>query len=157
MLSINCGVFSDELLMRFRDLIPVMCVLVGEHHLQRHNDPQGRGYYELNTGSVLEYPQIGRLIELRGTATGPVWLISRALWNSLMAVEKLPAPADIDAVLSDCLQQRYAKREIFAEAVRCGHYGAYDDYRDNKQHAWGRPQPFEEGWQAANVVIPVRP
>ena len=128
-----------------------------EHHLKQQAGPNGRGYYELNTGSVLEFPQVGRLIELRGAPGGPVWLVSRALWSSPMAVREMPPDPDIEAALNECLNQRDTKREILADAVRCGHYGAYDDYRKNKKHIWGRPQPFAEAWPAANVIIPVRP
>ena len=126
-----------------------------QHHLKQQAGPNGRGYYELNTGSVLEFPQIGRLIELRGTPGGAVWLVSRALWSSPMAVREMPPDPEIEAVLNECLNERDAKREILADAVRCGHYGAYDDYRKDKEHIWGRPQPFAEAWSAANVIIPV--
>jgi hypothetical protein len=127
-----------------------------QHHLKQQTGPNGRGYYELNTGSVLEFPQIGRVIELRGTAGGKVWLVSRALWSSPMAVREPPPESEIKAVLKECTDQRDAKREILADAVRCGNVGAYADYLANKAHAWGRPQPFGEAWSAANVIIPVR-
>jgi len=128
-----------------------------QHHLKHQAGQNGRGYYELNNGSVLEFPQIGRLIELRGEPGGAVWLVSRALWSSPMTVREaeMPSAQVIDATLTECLSQRYAKREILAEAVRCGHYGAFQDYRRDRKHAWGRPQPFEKAWPEANVIIPV--
>jgi hypothetical protein len=64
-----------------------------EHHLDKHEGSNGQVYYELNTGAVLEFPQIGRLIELRGTPQGAVWLVSRALWSNLMAVVEMPTNA----------------------------------------------------------------
>jgi predicted phosphodiesterase len=124
-----------------------------QHHLTRHGSPGGTGYYELNNGSVLEFPQVGRLIELRGSPGGSIWLVSRALWSSPMAVTALPPEAEVTASLEACLEQRLAKRQILAESVRCGHFGAYDDYRKNKLHVWGRPQPFDEAWTAANVIV----
>ncbi|MCF8109448.1 MAG: metallophosphoesterase [Desulfohalobiaceae bacterium] len=127
-----------------------------QHHLARHEGLNGQGYYELNTGSVLEYPQIGRLIELRGSPQGPVWLVSRALWNSLIPVGDMPSQAEVEAVLNECLDQREAKRANMAEAVQCGHLGALEDYLSNAEQAWGRPQPFSEGWNNANVIVPIR-
>jgi hypothetical protein len=128
-----------------------------KHHLKQHKGSNRTEYYELNTGAILEYPQIGRLIELRGKPQGAVWLVSRALWNSLMAaVPERPSKSAVDTVLQECLNHRQAKRETLAEAVQCGHYGALDDYLSDKKHIWGRPQPFSEAWQAANVIIPIR-
>jgi predicted phosphodiesterase len=133
-----------------------------KHHLQRHGGSNGGGYYELNTGSVLEFPQIGRLIELRGEPEGPVWLISRALWSSPMTVleREMPSQESSGEALKECRDNRDEKRKNLAEAVRCGHYGAYQDYIRNqkkKWRFWDRPQPFDEAWAAANVIIPVSP
>jgi predicted phosphodiesterase len=127
-----------------------------QHHLKEHPGPNGSAYFELNTGAVLEYPQTGRLIELRGSPQGDVWLISRALWTNLMSVGNMPSKTEVDTTLAECRNQREAKREISAEAVKCGHYGALDDYWKGKKRAWGRPQSLSEGWQEANVIIPIR-
>ena len=127
-----------------------------QHHLEKHSLPNGRSYYELNTGAVLEFPQIGRLIELRGTEEGKIWVVSRALWSSPMTVKEMPAGFEIEAILKECVDQRDNKRKIFTEAVRCGHYGAYDDYLSDRKKVWGRPQPFSEAWESANVIIPIR-
>ena len=126
-----------------------------QHHLLRYSGPQGGGYTELNNGSVLEYPQVGRLVELRGSPGQSVWLISRALWSSPMSLQNMPPEMEMAAALDACLAQRLEKRDILAEAVACGHYGAYDDYLKNKAHAWGNPQPFAEAWSAANVIVPI--
>ncbi|MGD0625356.1 MAG: metallophosphoesterase [Thermodesulfobacteriota bacterium] len=126
-----------------------------EHHLEWYAGQNGKGFYELNTGSVLEFPQIGRLIELRGTSGGRVWLISRALWSSLMTVRKEEMPQQEESIkqaIKECLDQRLEKREVLADAVRCGHYGAYYDYLQKSKGA-KPPQPFEEMWEAANVII----
>jgi hypothetical protein len=104
------------------------------------------------------FSQIGRLVELRGTPGGPVWLVSRALWSTFMPLRERPGDDVIKPVFDDCLQKekRDAKRETLAEAVRCGHYGAVADYRKDKSHFWQEsPQPFREAWNNANVIIPV--
>ena len=147
-----------------------------KHHIKQHDGQNGRGYYELNTGSVPEFPQIGRLIELRGTPGGPVWLISHALWNSLMTVrvKDMPKKEVIEDFLKECIinekiaknecskkeERRNAKRETLSDAVRCGHYGAYLDYLKNREKIWrfwGRSQLFDKAWEAANVIILVSP
>ncbi len=75
-----------------------------EHHLKYHAGHDAAGYYELNTGSVLEYPQIGRVIELRGNQNGQVWLVSRALWNSHIALPGIPQEDEVDEVLAGMFQ-----------------------------------------------------
>ncbi len=146
-----------------------------EHNVKRHAGSDGSGYYELNTGSVLEFPQVGRLIELRGNPGGPVWLVSRALWSSLMWTgDKLVREADmpsadvLDIAYRDCVANRKLKRETLADAARCGFYGAYHDYRRDRDSSfkkilpwtwwgWGRRQALDDAWEAANVIIPVSP
>ena len=128
-----------------------------QHSLMRHASADRPGYYELNTGSVLEFPQIGRVIELRGTPSGPVWLVSRALWSTFMAVREMPLDSEIEKTLAECRENRDDKRKDMGEAVRCGHYAAYGDYLKGRRHAWGRVQLFEEAWKEANVMIPIRP
>jgi hypothetical protein len=127
-----------------------------KHHIKLHGDSGGPMYYELNTGAILEYPQIGRLIELRGTPQGRVWLLSRAFWSSLMAVGDMPMKQEVAETLDQCVQDRLTKRENLAEAVKCGHYGALKDYWGNKKKVLGRPQPFADAWENANVIIPIR-
>lgn len=147
-----------------------LVVFSGHKHQHRLSPPAGpRGHYELNTGSVLEYPQIGRLIELRGEPGGPVWLISRALWSSPMAIreemeEMRSAKEDIRGVPKEILDackgdKRNAKMENPADAVVCGHKGAYDNYLTNRKKIWRfweRPQPLDEMWDAANVIIQIK-
>jgi predicted phosphodiesterase len=125
-----------------------------QHHLYWHAGQNGKGFYELNTGSVLEFPQIGRLIELRGNPGGRVWLISRALWSNLMTAREreMPAKDEIKRKLKECKDKREAKQENLADAVACGHYGAYDDYLQKRDGA-KPPQPFDEMWEEANVII----
>ena len=126
------------------------------HNLKRHGDENGQAYYELNNGSVLEYPQIGRLIELRGTPQGKIWLISRALWSSPMAVGDMPSRSEAKLFLQDCHDHREAKRHEPVEAVQCGHIGALEDYWSDKKKVWGRPQSFDDAWKNANVILPIR-
>lgn len=126
------------------------------HNLMRHGDKNGQVYYELNNGSVLEYPQIGRLIELRGTPQGKIWLISRALWSSLMAVGDMPSRSEAELFLQECHDHREAKRDKPAEAVQCGHFGALEDYWSDKKKVWGGPQSFDDVWKNANVILLIR-
>ncbi len=136
-----------------------------QHNLLRHEDGMGHGYFELNTGSVLEFPQIGRVIELRGTPDGPVWLVSRALWSSFMKVRDMPSLDETDSVLKECADRRDAILDAivrneagsFRRAVACAHYGAYQDFRKDKSRLLGKPQNFDEAWHEANVIIQVVP
>jgi hypothetical protein len=136
---------------------------VHENHLYKPHRLTGRKHYELNTSSVLEFPQIGRLIELRRKEGGEVWLISRALWNSYMVVqeEKMEysqAEEIEDKILETCKGiHRNPKMEKPADAVKCCNYGAYADYLEKSDHFSGRPQRLKESWDAANVIIQIRP
>jgi hypothetical protein len=147
------------------------------YHISWHSGQNGRGFYELNTGSVLVYPQIGRVIELRGKPGGRVWLISRALWNNLMPVGKEDMLSDtarkeyedmlsgtarkdyLDKCIKCTGEERDAIQNKIDEAVRCGHYGAYDDYLADRGRLrfWGKPQPFDKVWEEANVIIEITP
>jgi len=134
-----------------------------EHKLIKGADPKEGGHYELNTGSVVEYPQIGRLIELRQGEKGEVFLISRALWNSYMAVREKDMPSskkeDIeDFFLYSCRgEERNRKMENPGDAVRCGHYGAFADYLGNRRVQPSRVQPFKEIWNGANLILQIKP
>lgn len=136
-----------------------------QHNLLWNKEGNGKGYFELNTGSVLEFPQIGRVIELRGTRDGPVWLVSRALWSSFMKVRDMPSLPEIEAVLKECAAQRDGILEgiarnrpgSFGKAVACGHYGAYRDYGKDRSRLLGKPQNFAQGWREANVIIQLIP
>jgi hypothetical protein len=140
-----------------------------------HPGKNGRGFYELNTGAVIEYPQIGRLIELRRDSKGRVWLIARALWSSLMKVREKDMPSETERkkILCKCiiepntkqedmqrkLEVRKAIQRNLADSVLCGYYGAYDDYKANRGRVapWSRPQTFDKTWENANVIIEITP
>jgi len=138
-----------------------------EHHLKWHSGMKGGGFYELNSGCLLYFPQIGRIIELRRTQDGRVWIISRALWSKLMTVREHDMPSkdrkEIDKILNkDCRDVDEMRREKIqknlSEAVRCGNYGGYKDYLRNlgfKWRFWDPAQPFDKVWDEANVIIPV--
>ena len=126
-----------------------------KHHLKLYAAANGQQFYELNTGSILEYPQIGRVIEIRGQPGGNMCLISRAFWNNYMNAQgKIPVEA-LDAGLKLCADDRTGHQKPLSAAVKCGNYGAYKDYLDNKNKPWGTPQPLPEAFSAANVVIPL--
>jgi predicted phosphodiesterase len=120
------------------------------------------GFYELNTGSVLEFPQIGRVIELRGTPRGRIWLISRALWSSFMTLREkdMPDEKTLKKIIDNCKNktERKAIQKDLAHAVECGHYGAYTDYlKDIRQwRFWKRGQAFDKAWDATNVIIQIK-
>ena len=148
---------------------------------------KGSGFYELNTGAVLEYPQIARLIELRQDSRGRVWLITRALWSSLMKVHPQDMPNDemerkefIDKCSPskpdklDTPEERKeweakqkqceAMQNYLPDAVRCGQFGAYDDYLANKRRGgnwwftlFSRQTGFKEIWRNANRIVDITP
>ena len=127
-----------------------------EHHVRLYDDRNGQAFYELNTGSVLEYPQLGRLIEIRGTHGGPMCLVSRSLWSShLDQNQDIPAESLVHT-LQDCREKRMEYRSTLSKAARCGHSGALKDYRDKSKILWGKPQPLEEALKEANIVLPIR-
>jgi predicted phosphodiesterase len=141
-----------------------------EFHLEWHAGQNGRGFYEMNTGSVLVFPQIGRVIELRRTPEGRLWLVSRALWSSLMTVHEqdkdMESETERKKIIAECIatketkpEDREAMQRNLTKSVRCGHFGAYDDYLADrgKWRFWGLPQPFEEIWKEANVIIEIKP
>ncbi len=126
-----------------------------QHHLKPHQSNNGQKFYELNTGSILEYPQVGRLVEIRGEPGGNMCLISRALWNNYFDLKTEIPASELESYLKSCKENRNQHQQLLGKAVRCGHYGAYNDYLNNKIKAWGKPQPIEEALSAANVVIPI--
>lgn len=129
-----------------------------KHHLKLHEGRGGQRFYELNTGSILEYPQIGRLIEIRGIPGNRGCLVSRALWSSHLELDPYIHREDLKKVLKECEDDRYHYRKPLSKAARCGHYGALEDYLKNMEQdcsADDKPQPFKEAWRAANIVIPV--
>ena len=56
-------------------------------------------------------------------------------------------------------KDRDALQQNIKEAVRCGNYGAYDDYLANMRRFffWSRPQAFEKTWKNANMIIKITP
>jgi predicted phosphodiesterase len=127
------------------------------HHVKHYSSLKGRGFYELNTGSVLEYPQLGRLIEIRGTRGGTMCLVSRSLWTShLEQNPDIPADDSLNNDLVDCMEKRMEYRSSLSKAAGCGHIGALKDYRDNSKMFWSKPQSIEDASKAANIVLPIR-
>jgi predicted phosphodiesterase len=126
-----------------------------KHHLKLYTTVNGQKFYELNTGSVLEFPQIGRLIEIRGEKGKDICLVSRAFWSSHLEMERVIQLDELDATLRACKEDRLEMQKSLGSSARCGHYGSYEDYLNNKSKAWGKPQPLEEALTAANVIIPI--
>lgn len=136
------------------------------------------GFYELNTGSILEFPQIGRIIELRRDPGGRVWLIARALWNNHMKVQEeddLPSGTEDKekerkAVLGCCTNSKNREtiqnnafdfvhcEKYNVDAVRCGNYGAYDDYLANQGRTLlSRSYALKTIWENANMIFQIYP
>jgi hypothetical protein len=127
-----------------------------EHHVKRYDDGKGQAFYELNTGSILEYPQRGRMIEIRGTQGGKACLVSRSLWSSHLDQNANVPGGDLQNALTDCREKRMQYRDSLSKAASCGHSGALQDYRDKNKMLWGKPQSFEDALKAANVILPIR-
>jgi hypothetical protein len=124
-----------------------------KHHLTQHKRGDGRAFFELNTGSILDYPQLGRLIELRGAPGGILCLVSRTLWPSHLNIDRNIPSAELQKILIDCESMRLEYFQLLHLAARCGHYGALEDFRHGETGPWGEPQPMEAAVSAANVVI----
>jgi hypothetical protein len=124
-----------------------------KHHLTQHKKEDGRAFFELNTGSILDYPQLGRLIELRGAPGGKLCLVSRTLRPSHLDIDRNIPIAELQKILLDCESMRLEYFQLLHLAARCGHYGALEDFRHAKTRPWGEPQSMEAALSAANVVI----
>jgi hypothetical protein len=124
-----------------------------KHHLTQHNRGDGRAFFELNTGSILDYPQLGRLIELRGAPGGELCLISRTLWPSHLNIDRNIPGEELQNILTDCEGMRLEYFPLLYLAASCGHYGALEDFRGSRASPFGKLQSMEAASSAANVVI----
>lgn len=120
-----------------------------------------RPYPELNSGSIIEYPQLGRMVEIRA-AGGRVCAITRAMWASYqgekpddLRTDPGRRPALERYVRESCEPNPAAARVPLSAAVRCSQYGAMLDFLAGRKRLVGRPQPFEEWWRAANVAVAI--
>lgn len=119
----------------------------------------GRSIYELNTGSLNAFPQVGRIIELRGQGPSGC-LTSRAVWPRLLAAA-LPSlrPHALSEqhkiAMASCDANRLAVRKHLPQAVKCARLGALRDYQRTDVTEWGTPQDFEEAWDRMNIIIPL--
>lgn len=119
----------------------------------------GRGYHELNAGALMDYPQLGRIVELRGAPGGEGCLVTRAAWSSFAApsadaLKPHPLTPGELAQLRRCEEDRDGMRKTLADSVRCGHLGAVREFLGGRERPWGKPQRFAASWRNANVVIP---
>jgi predicted phosphodiesterase len=132
-----------------------------KHNVKRYDNQKGQEFYELNTGSILEYPQLGRLIEIRRTKEGKICLVSRSLWTSHFDQNPNISCKDFSCdnkpdMLRDCQEKREQYRSSLSKAASCGHNGSFKDYCCNKEILWGKPQPIEAALKAANIILPIR-
>jgi hypothetical protein len=107
----------------------------GHTHKQRltqHKKEDGRAFFELSTGSILDYPQLGRLIELRGAPGGKLCLVSRTPRPSHLDIDRNISGAELQKILIDCESMRLEYFPLLHLAARCGHYGALEDFRHGK-------------------------
>ena len=124
-----------------------------KHHLTQYEREGGRAFFELNTGSILDYPQLGRLIELRGAPGENLCLVSRTLWPSHLNIDRNTRDKDLQKILIDCEQMRMEYFPLLYLAARCGHYGALQDFRAITASPFGKLQSMETASNAANVII----
>jgi predicted phosphodiesterase len=132
-----------------------------KHDVKRYDNQKGQAFYELNTGSILEYPQLGRLIEIRRTKENKICLVSRSLWTSHfdqspnISCKNFSCDNKPD-ILQDCQEKREQYRGSLSKAASCGHNGSLKDYCCNKEMLWGKPQPIEDALKTANIILPIR-
>jgi predicted phosphodiesterase len=147
------------------------------NHLFAMTDGKKR-FYDLNNGAVMQYPQLGRVVELRsmpGAGGQPnTCLVSRWLWpdtlspslDAMIKETQSPHPkpgrilSDSDEIrLSNCDTSRMLMRPNLSDATNCGHLGSLRDYHREytfkNAPEWGRPQPFSEARAEANIIIPL--
>jgi hypothetical protein len=140
-----------------------------EHHVELVSAGKAK-FFELNTGAILETPQVGRLVELRG-ANGRGCIVTRALWGSLSAPKKedlLPDEETVARQIAACdaavaegdrspgkvPPALEALRHDLGRAARCARLGGARDYYKERKQIWS-PQSFSDGWKAANVIVPL--
>ena len=124
-----------------------------------HNDGD---YWELNLGSLEEYPQWASVVEVRRTGSR-MYLNARRLRAALgqdsidglderaLALEHDRCRAQVAA-----LPTVTGDRQILRESARCGYIGALSDHRV-MQKRWEKPQSQEEAAMQANVVLDISP
>ena len=133
-----------------------------------YGDRNGEGFYELNSSSILDYPQFGRLIEIRGNPGDIGCLVSRAFGSSYVPPE---SPNHNLKALEENLRRCEEVEEDLkcwekieghpfpppplSEMAQCGHYGALADFLRDRKRLWGRPQSFQDSLKKTNVVIPL--
>ena len=166
---------DDETLAVLKENKNNMVVFSGHTHknaFRKFENSSHDTFYELNTGSVLEYPQMGRLIELRGPfesqqGQSPNFcLLSKAFWtDDFKEIRQGASPEDQESEAEqyfqglklDCSEEGRNWAQEPSLAAQCAHRGAYKDYRDNsKKPIWGEPQPVAEALKAIKVIIPIR-
>lgn len=123
------------------------------HRLTRHDDG-AHGFWDMANGSIINYPQLGRLVRIRGR-DGRGCVVSRALWSARSGFDPASRPPQdsiVDRALVDC--RRIAPDEVsLGRAARCAHLGALAEYRGDADKPWDART--DSGWRDANVVLEV--
>lgn len=161
--------------------VVVLSAHLHAHHLLWHG---GRvGFWEVNTGSVEEFPQWVRLLELRAGAGNRLYLNARTLRPATGPAGALDLPrAELDRRIADCHRvaaidsletlhrdprlsctgeeapdpARYPN--LLEASAECGYLGAIYDHRfDHPLLSKPSSQPEAEAWREANVVIELSP
>lgn len=113
----------------------------------------GRGrVVELNGGSILEYPQLARIVELRETESGRTCVLARAIWPSSFEVVRSFDWARYAENRSRCDVEPIPQMTL-ERASACGHLGAMADWVHNRNHLLGKPQQPDDAWRATNAVV----
>jgi predicted phosphodiesterase len=161
------GDYSSDVLKVLHDYAHGNMIFFTGHTHQNHiaylkGAKPGQGFYDLNNGAVMQYPQTGRIVEVRGTPGQVGCIVSKWMWPSYLDLPqddkddpKALTPAQ-ETRWQECLDDRMLIRNNLAEAAGCGHLGALRDYVSGAAPIWGAPQDINEGRRAANVIVPIR-
>jgi Calcineurin-like phosphoesterase len=111
---------------------------------------------ELNGASILEYPQLSRIVELRQSAERPPCVVTRALWPSSFDAVRSFEWAKLSAKRDACATDPIAQQKL-DRASACGHLGAMADWVHNQSSLFEKPQRPETAWRATNAIVSLPP
>jgi calcineurin-like phosphoesterase family protein len=107
---------------------------------------------ELNGASILEYPQVSRIVELRQPAAGPPCVVSRAIWPSSFDAVRAFDWGQLSAKWTACAAEPLPSMTL-ERASACGHLGAMADWVHNDERWFEKPQRPEATWRATNAIV----
>lgn len=120
--------------------------------LGRHEVGEG-SVLELNVGSILEYPQLGRLVELHEQAQGGVCVVARGAWPaSFRNVRGFDWTDALQSEWDTCRAEDQTKMSL-ERASWCSHLGAMRDSHISRRRLIGAPQDPEAAWRSTNVIL----